>query len=168
MKDAFITHLKLKHVWKDFDLRENVFDLTFTPPRNYFELRKQQIMDLKLNNFTNIAGNESISQGYGQKEYLGWTDEQIKANREWLRKDAALQYELEQIRGGGADWAIGGGAAPPPGGGGIPAPGSPPGSPPGEETPPEIGGGAPPGVGADTEVPTPEPTAGGETSALPT
>ena len=168
LKEAFITHLKLKHVWKDFDLRENVFDLTFTPPRNYFELRRQQIMDLKLNNFTNVVANESISQGFGQKEYLGWTDEQIKANREWLRKDAALQYELDQIRGGGADWAVGSGAPPPPGAAGVGAPGAPPGSPPGEETPPEIGGGAPPAGGGDTEVPTPEPTAGGETSALPT
>jgi hypothetical protein len=163
LKDAFITHLKLKHIWKDFDLRENVFDLTFTPPRNYFELRRQQILDLKLNNFTNIVANESISQGYGQKEYLGWTDEQIKANREWLRKDAALQFEVEQIRGGGADWASGGGAMPPPAAGGVP-----PGAPPGEEPPPEMTPGAPPPTPPGTEVPTPEPTAGGETSALPT
>jgi len=162
LKDAFITHLKLKHLWKDFDLRENVFDLQFTPPRNYFELRRQQIMDLKLNNFTNVVGNESISQGYGQKEYLGWTDEQIKANREWLRKDAALQFELDQIRGGGADWATGGGAPAPMGGEmGV-------GVPPGEEVPPEMGpaGGVPPA--GEPGVPTPEPTAGGETSALPT
>ena len=162
LKDAFITHLKLKHLWKDFDLRENVFDLQFTPPRNYFELRRQQIMDLKLNNFTNVVSNESVSQGYGQKEYLGWTDEQIKANREWLRKDAALQFELDQIRGGGADWAAGGGAPPPMGGGmGM-------GTPPGEDVPPEMGpaGGVPPAGGPGG--PTPEPTPGGETSALPT
>jgi len=104
-------------MWKPFELRENGFDLEFVPPANYFELRRQQIMDLKLNNFTNITGNESISQGYGQKEWLGWTDEMVKANRAWLRKDAALQHELEQIRGGGADWAAGGGGAPAAGGG---------------------------------------------------
>jgi len=162
LKDAFITHLKLKSIWKDFDLRENVFDLEFTPPRNYFELRKQQIMDLKLNNFSNITANESISQGYGQKEYLGWTDEQIKANREWLRKDAALQFELDQIRGGGADWAAGGGApAPAMGGAAVPPAG-------GEEVPPEMGPAGGAGAAPDAEVPTPEPTPGGETSALPT
>jgi len=168
LKDAFITHLKLKHIWKDFDLRENIFDLTFTPPRNYFELRRQQIMDLKLNNFTNVVANESISQGFGQKEYLGWTDEQIKANREWLRKDAALQFELDQIRGGGPDWAVGSGAAPPAGGAPMPAPGAPGAPGPGDDIPPEIGTGAPAAGGGDTEAPTPEPTAGGETSALPT
>tara|TARA_R100000008_G_scaffold86766_1_gene81468 strand:+ start:921 stop:2714 length:1794 start_codon:yes stop_codon:yes gene_type:complete len=168
LKDAFITHLKLKHIWKDFDLRENIFDLTFTPPRNYFELRRQQIMDLKLNNFTNVVANESISQGFGQKEYLGWTDEQIKANREWLRKDAALQFELDQIRGGGPDWAVGSGPAPAAGGAPMPAPGAPGAPGPGDDIPPEIGTGAPAAGGGDTEAPTPEPTAGGETSALPT
>ena len=161
IKEAFITHLKLRGSWKQFELRENGFDLEFVPPRNYFELRRQQVLDLKLNNFTNITSNESISQGYGQKEYLGWTDEQIKANREWLRKDAAMQHELEQIRGGGADWAAGGGAAPAAGGGAPAGPG-------GEEIPPDMG----PAAGGDAEVPdttpTPEPTAGGETSALPT
>ena len=161
IKESFITHLKLKGLWKQFELRENGFDLEFVPPRNYFELRRQQVLDLKLNNFTNITSNESISQGYGQKEYLGWTDSQIKANREWLRKDATLQHELEQIRGGGADWAAGGGAAPAAGGGAPAGPG-------GEEMPPDMG---PAGGGDDTApdtAPTPEPTPGGETSALPT
>ena len=161
IKESFITHLKLKGLWKQFELRENGFDLEFVPPRNYFELRRQQVLDLKLNNFTNITSNESISQGYGQKEFLGWTDSQIKANREWLRKDATLQHELEQIRGGGADWAAGGGAAPAAGGGAPAGPG-------GEEMPPDMG---PAGGGDDAApdtAPTPEPTPGGETSALPT
>ena len=169
LKDAFITHLKLRHMWKDFDLRENVFDLTFTPPRNYFELRRQQIMDLKLNNFTNVTSNESISQGYGQKEYLGWTDEQIKANRQWLRKDAALQFELDQIRQGGSDWAAGTGA-PEPGAGDVsvpPAGGVPDEAPPamGPTTPPAT----PPAAGdvPPAGTPAPVPTPGGEPSALP-
>ena len=165
LKETFITHLKLKHLWKTFELRENGFDLEFVPPANYFELRRQQIMDLKLNNFTNITANESISQGYGQKEWLGWTDEMVKANRAWLRKDAALQHELEQIRGGGADWAAGGGAAPAAGGapGGAVGPG-------GEEMPPDMGPTGAPGGDASGEAPPPEPvpTPGGETSALPT
>jgi hypothetical protein len=162
LKETFITHLKLKHMWKTFELRENGFDLEFVHPQNYFELRRQQVMDLKLNNFTNITANESVSQGYGQKQWLGWTDEMVKANRAWLRKDAALQHELEQIRGGGADWAAGGGAAPAVGGG---VPGAPVG-PGGEEMPPDMGpAGAP---GDEAPPPEPVPTPGGETSALPT
>jgi len=161
LKDSFVTHLKLKNLWKQYELKENSFDLQFTPPRNYFELRKQQILDLKVNNFNTLTSNESISKGYSQKEYLGWTDEQIKANREWLRKDAALQHELEGIRSGGADWAAGGGAAP--AGGGAPV------GPGGEEMPPDMGPDVAPDAGGD-EAPGPEPvpTPGGETSALPT
>lgn len=110
LKSAFVTHLKLKNLWKNFDLRENAFDLQFTPPRNYYELRKQQILDLKLNNFNSITQNESISKGYAQKVFLGWNDEQIKANREWLRKDATLQHEIAKIQEGGQDWAGGAGS----------------------------------------------------------
>ena len=162
LKESFVTHLKLKNLWQQFELRENSFDLQFTPPRNYFELRKQQILDLKVNNFNTLTSNESISKGYSQKEYLGWTDEQIKANREWLRKDAALQHELEGIRSGGADWAAGGGAAGPMGGGAPAGPG-------GDEMPPDMGPDAAPDAGGDeSPAPEPVPTPGGETSALPT
>jgi len=169
LKEAFITHLKLRGMWKNFELRENIFDLTFTPPRNYFELRRQQIMDLKLNNFTNVTSNESISQGYGQKEWLGWTDEMVKANRQWLRKDAALQFELDQIRQGGSDWAAGTGA-PEPGVGDVSVP-PPAGTP--DETPPPMGPMTPPTTTQPPPAPggpgtpTPAPTPGGEPSALP-
>ena len=129
LKESFITHLKLKNLWKNFELRENAFDLTFTPPRNYYELRKQQILDLKLNNFNSITQNESIAKGYAQKIFLGWNDEQIKANREWLRKDAALQHEIAKIQEGGSDWSSGGGA-PMAGGSAVDQ---------GDETPPEFG-----------------------------
>ena len=159
IKDAFITHLKLKKLWSQFELRENSFDLMFTLPRNYFELRKQQILDLKANNFNTMTQNESISKQYSQKEYLGWTDEQIKANREWLRKDAALQHEIEQIRGGGADWAAGGGG---PGADAGAAPGAPAG-----DVPPDMGPTGGDDV-PDSDIPEPTPTPGGETSALPT
>ena len=159
IKDAFITHLKLKKLWSQFELRENSFDLMFTPPRNYFELRKQQILDLKANNFNTMTQNESISKQYSQKEYLGWTDEQIKANREWLRKDAALQHEIEQIRGGGTDWAAGGGG---PGADAGGAPGAPAG-----DVPPDMGPAGGDDV-PDSDIPEPTPTPGGETSALPT
>jgi len=129
LKESFVTHLKLKNLWKNFELRENAFDLTFTPPRNYYELRKQQILDLKLNNFNSITQNESIAKGYAQKIFLGWNDEQIKANREWLRKDAALQHEIAKIQEGGSDWSSGG-SAPMAGGSAVDQ---------GEETPPEFG-----------------------------
>ena len=161
LKNAFITHLKLKKLWSNFDLRENSFDLEFTPPRNYYELRRQQILDLKLNNFNAITQNESISKGYAQKTFLGWNDEQIRANREWLRKDASLQHEIANIQEGGSDWNSGAGGSTGETAGSIDQ---------GEGTPPDFGptpgdtGGASGDTGgdeqpADTPSPTPPPEA---------
>jgi hypothetical protein len=150
LKDSFVTHLKLKKLWQNFELRENAFDLMFTPPRNYYELRKQQILDLKLNNFNSITQNESISKGYAQKLFLGWNDEQIKANREWLRKDASLQHEIAKIQEGGNDWNAGAGST------GETAGAVDQGA---EETPPEFGpapGGAADDAGGEP-APAPEP-----------
>lgn len=154
LKNAFVTHLKLKKLWGSFDLRENSFDLEFTPPRNYYELRKQQILDLKLNNFNNITQNESISKGYAQKTFLGWNDEQIRANREWLRKDASLQHEIGNIQEGGSDWNAGAGGSTGETAGSIDQ---------GEGTPPDFGP-TPGDTGgdeqpADTPSPTPPPEA---------
>ena len=150
LKESFVTHLKLKKLWSNFELRENAFDLTFTPPRNYYELRKQQILDLKLNNFNSITQNESISKGYAQKIFLGWNDEQVKANREWLRKDASLQHEIAKIQEGGSDWNAGAGSAAA-GAGSVDQGGG--------ETPPDFG--PTPGgegeAGGETEAPAPEP-----------
>ena len=68
-------------------------------------------------------------------KYLGWSETDIKANRELLRKDAEVQWELAQIQGAGPGWKdaaqgapagggdVEGGAAPgePPAFGGAPA-----------------------------------------------
>lgn len=140
-KETFIAHLKLRGMWRPFKLRENSFDIVFTEPRNYSELRKQQILDLKLNNFNAITSNESISKGYAQKHYLGWSDEQIKANRAFLRKDAALQHEISMIQEGGENWQAGP-VADDGGMGGVPQ---------GGDTPPEFGSTA--GLGDEPEPP---------------
>lgn len=154
LKNAFVTHLKLKKLWQNFEMRENSFDLEFTPPRNYYELRRQQILDLKLNNFNSITQNESISKGYAQKTFLGWNDEQIKANREWLRKDASLQHEIASIQEGGSDWNAGAGGGTGETAGSVDQ---------GEDTPPDFGP-SPGDTGgdeqpADTPAPTPPPEA---------
>lgn len=152
LKNGFITHLKLKNLWKEYDLKEQDIDLVFNVPTNFYEMRAQQKLELKLNNFGTATQNDFISKLYGMKKYLGWSDDDIKANREFLRKDKELQWELEQIASGGPNWrstytsqAGGGGEGaeastppsfgPPPAGGGVPAPGG--GAPPAEgETPP--------------------------------
>ena len=104
LKNGFLTHLKLKGLYEKYSIKPNNVHLEFNVPTNFYELRENQKLELKATNFNSLASSEFISATYGQKKYLGWTDTDIKANREFLRKDAEFQWELSQIAAGGPDW----------------------------------------------------------------
>jgi hypothetical protein len=128
IKNSFITHLEMKGMWKEFSLKEDSIQLEFNVPTNFYELRESQKLELKVSNFGNLAANESISPTFAQKRYLGWSDIEVKANREFLRKDKELRWELTQIEQFGPNWkemaaqqaeaAAGGETGAPPAGGG--------------------------------------------------
>jgi hypothetical protein len=163
LKNGFITHLKLKGIYEEMRLKETHIDLTFNVPTNFYELREQQKFQLRAENFNTITTSDFISKTYAQKKYLGWNDSEVMANREFLRKDKELMWELSQIENTGPDWREAGslvpGAEGAGGGGGAPASG---GAPPafgpaptgGEEAPPEAG--APEVAGAATPAPAGE------------
>jgi len=104
VKRGFVTHLKLRGMWDELELCETNVEIIFNPPSNYFEMRESQKLELKAANFNTLAGNEFISVTYAQKKYLGWRDRDILANREFLRKDAEMQWELAQIQAAGPMW----------------------------------------------------------------
>jgi hypothetical protein len=150
LKNGFITHLKLKKMWEKSELKESLFNLEFTPPTNFYELRESQKLEIKANAFNQMTQNESISKTYAQRKYLKWSDKEVLINREFLRKDREFEWELAQIQAAGPNWKKQGGggegvegqpmAAGSPGGmtpeGGA-AGGTSPGA--GSETPPEFG-----------------------------
>lgn len=175
LKKGFITHLKLKGIWDEIKLHEEDFNLVFNVPTNFYELRENQKFELKANSFNTITQSDLVSKTYAQKKYLGWSDSDIMANREFLRKDKELMWELAQIENAGPNWrnaeavaaAAGqeGGAAPAAGGSAIPPEFGP--TPGGAEAGAEAG--APetaPGAAAPEAGGESAPTAGG--SALPT
>jgi hypothetical protein len=104
LKDSFVTHLKLRKIWDSYDLKEHDFDIEFNPPSSFHTMREQQIFDIKSNNFNNMSANELISNTFSQKKYLKWDDTEVKQNREWLRKDKELAFELAQIETLGPNW----------------------------------------------------------------
>ena len=174
IKKGFITHLHLKGLWEKWKLKDYYLDVEFNPPTNYYELRQSQRLEAKVGNFNNLASNPTISQTYLQRKILGWSDIDVKANREYLRADKELEWELNQITNSGPYWklmmggAAGGaeaGGAPPGGGGGgggAGPGGMPPafaGGPAALETPPEAE--APPEAGApEAAQAAPAPEAG--------
>jgi hypothetical protein len=171
VKNSFVTHLKLKKLWDKYDLKEHHFDIKFNPPSSFYTLREQQIFQLKQDNFANMSGSEFISTTFSMKKYLDWSDIEVKQNREWLKKDAALQFELAQIAAAGPNWrdatAEGaGGEGAEPMGGGMPGGGSalPAGDMTGE-APPDFGGAADAPMGGEG-APAPVDSEGGQ-SQLP-
>lgn len=168
IKTGFVTHLQMRGLWKEFDLKEQSVQVEFNVPTNFYELRESQKLELKVANFGSLVSNESISPTFAQKRYLNWSDIDIKANREFLRKDKELKWELMQIEQMGPNWkemvaqqAEAGGGMPPEGGagggGGMPPPFS--GGPAGPEpTGPEEAGGAPPAGAPPAGAPPPAGT----------
>ncbi len=158
MKRGFITHLKLKGIWDKLDLNDTNIEIAFNPPTNFYELRENQRLEMKASSYNNISNSEFVSKTFAQKKYLGWKDKDILANREFLRKDAELQWELQQIANSGPAWrevviagdmAAGAEGTMPGGGmgggaGGVPG------------MPPEFGGGAAPETAAGPEGAPPE------------
>jgi hypothetical protein len=103
-KKSFITHLKLKNMWKDLKLTEVMFNLEFNPPSNFFAIRKNQEFELKYKIFSDISQTDSISKTFAQRHYLSFGDSKISENMEWLRKDAAFKWELDKIAQLGPNW----------------------------------------------------------------
>jgi len=129
IKDTFITHLKLKGLWSEYKLRENDISVALNPPSHFAAVRDQQLLQIRWDNLKSATQTENlVAKSYALKKYLGWNDDELIANREWQRKDAALQFELEKIATLGKNWeeAMTGGAPGQPGagGGGGAAPGA--------------------------------------------
>ena len=104
IEKAFVTHLRLKGLWEKYDLNETQIEIKFNVPTNFYEMRESQRLSLKVEGYNTVTSSEFVSKTYAQKKYLGWKDVDILANREFLRKDAELQWELAQITTAGPAW----------------------------------------------------------------
>lgn len=168
LKNGFVTHLKLRKIWEKLDLKENNIDIEFNVPVNFFEMREAQKQELKTTSFNNITQSEAVSKTYALKKYMGWSDVEILANREFMRKDIGFLWELEQIKTGGPNWRenLQAGAAPAQGAeapGGATGGGGGPAMPPAFGPAPAAGGEA--GAAAPGATEQPAPAGGAEAVA---
>lgn len=166
IKETFITHLKLKGLWKECRLKEHSLYIKFNEPTSFMAMRNQQLLQMRFDNYNTSTQSEAMSKSYAQKYYLDMSADQMKENREWLRKDAALAWEIGKITEMGPNFreqlaaqqgtAEGGGEA----GGASPLGGGGGGGASGGETIPEFGGGGEGVPEAGAEAGAPETPAG--------
>ncbi len=90
--------------WDQYELNEEDLDIKMNEPSQFFQIREQQLFQLRYDNFNNMSSNDMVSNTFAQKIYMGWTDKQILANIEFQRKDAALRWELSQIEQNGPNF----------------------------------------------------------------
>ena len=162
LKRGFITHLKLRRMFTEYDLTEQNINVIFNAPSNFYELRNNQKLELKITSFNNLVGTNKVSVTMAMKKALNWKDTEILANRALLKKDAELEWELQQITSMGPDWKAlvlqqAQAGAPPAGGGDLGDMGAGGGLGGGGGMPPDFGGGE---VSPGLEEPELPPNAG--------
>jgi len=104
IKRAFVTHLKFKEMFEEYDLFEDNIQVEFNVPTNFYDMRESQKLELKINTFTSITNSEFVSKTFAMKKYLDWKDSDILANRHFLRNEAEFLYEIEQIKTNGPNY----------------------------------------------------------------
>lgn len=88
MFEAFKTHLNLKGIWQKLNLNNNDFTIFFNPPTMYDLYTKQKLIDVKMKLYAGFSQKAEFSKTLVMKEYLGWTDEQVKENEKRLDEEA--------------------------------------------------------------------------------
>lgn len=104
LKQAFITHLKFKGLYQQFKLRENLMNVEFYPPQNYFKMRGLQRIQIEADAFGKLAGIDVFSKTYLLKRIMNWNDNDILSSYKMRKLEAAQEWEIQQILNGGPNW----------------------------------------------------------------
>jgi hypothetical protein len=104
LKRGFMTHLKLRNMFEEYDLTEQNINIEFNAPSNFYDLRNNQKMELKINSYNSLMSTQKVSDTYAKKKVMGWKDADILADRSFRRSDAELEWELQQIMALGPNW----------------------------------------------------------------
>jgi Bacteriophage T4-like portal protein (Gp20) len=90
--------------WEQYELCEEFIKVKMLEPTQFFTLRKQQELQIKIDNYSKFAQDDMFSSTMAMKKYLGMTDKQIAANRQMLRSDAAFIWEITNIQESGPNF----------------------------------------------------------------
>ena len=99
LKQSFLTHLKLRGIWKQYALRDAVIDIEFNKPVLYDLYQSQKLLEIQITNYSQIADRDELSKTLAMKKYLGYTDEEILENNKELVKEAMFNSALEFYAG---------------------------------------------------------------------
>ena len=89
--NAFVTHLKLKGLWEQYDLGEKDIKVAFVKPHAYDIYRNGKIVEMQMAAYEKLTSNhDEISKTKAQKQCLGWSDIECEENKKLV--------DIEQMR----------------------------------------------------------------------
>ncbi len=89
-RDLFLLHLDFRGLKQQYNLNINSFQIKMTPPSHYRKSMEQSFLELSFNNYNALSNNAEFSKYFLIKRYLGWTDDDLKANKEGFKMDKKL------------------------------------------------------------------------------
>ena len=113
IKQILVQHLKIKGIWQHYNLKNEDLELIPVPPSYFTYMKNSEMLDAQFARFANFANNINVdtpifARKTALKEGLGWSDEQVAQNDEWLKEemDGASAEEEEVGAAGGGDEGI--------------------------------------------------------------
>jgi len=103
LTDLFLLHLEFKGLKKQYGLTKRKIQIGMNPPSKYKEQMEANFVESRHNNYSSLADREEMSKYYCMKKYLKWTDEEIQANVDGMKKDVELGFR-EANDEGGSNW----------------------------------------------------------------
>ena len=97
MFDLFKTHLQLKGLWKQYNLKDSDFQIDFQKNDYFEELKRARIEETRLNAWGTVSSyvGDFFSKEMAIKYFLKWTDEEYAENKRLLQKEREEQAEDE-------------------------------------------------------------------------
>lgn len=99
LKGVFLLHLEYKGLKSQYGLTKDNLQIMFNPPSDYKTQMQQNLLETKMNNYTQLSNEEEFSKYYLLKKFMEWDEDEIKENAEGLKKDKELGLKSED--GGG-------------------------------------------------------------------
>lgn len=86
----FLMHLEFKGFKKQYNLDLSKFDIKMSPPSYYKDRQQQLLLESRMTNYLQLGQQPEFAKTYLMKRMLDWSDEEIEANAEALKKDVEL------------------------------------------------------------------------------
>lgn len=96
LRDSFLIHLDFKGLRKQYNIQRDDLDIYMNPPSHYKEDMEQKFLEVSFSNYTALADREEFSRYYLMKKYLNWSEDEIKENKDGMKKDLKLGFRKKE------------------------------------------------------------------------